>query len=121
MKISFDDMTPTFSAEGVDMRTLRVGGDKVLARYKCAKGTDFSGAVAGLPGDACPCEHWGFVVSGRMTVTTHDGQHIELTAGDAFYLLPGHMPEFPEDTEFFDYSPRHQVEMLLANMGIELP
>lgn len=92
MKINFEDMAPTFAAEGVDMRTSRIEKDIVLTRYKCAKGTDFSGAVQGLPHNACPCEHWGYVVSGHMNITTHDGQTFELKAGDAFHLLPGHMP-----------------------------
>lgn len=121
MKISFEDMATTFAADGVDMRTTRIGDDIVLTRYKCAKGTDFSGAVQGLPHNACPCEHWGYVVSGQMNVSNHNGQSFEFRTGDAFHLRPGHMPQFPIDTEFLDYSPRHQVEVLLANMGLKLP
>ena len=121
MKIGFDDMSKTFSADGVDMRTSRIGDDVVLTRIKCAKGTDFTDSVQGLPHDACPCEHWGFIVSGQMNITTHDGHSYELRAGDAFHLLPGHMPEFPVDTEYLDYSPRSHVEALLGNMGLSLP
>ena len=98
MKISFDDMNPTLSGDGVDMR-----------------------ACKGLPHDACPCEHWGTMVAGQMNITTHDGQSFELKAGDAFHLQPGHLPTFPVDTEWLDYSPKSQVEELLQNMGLELP
>ncbi len=121
MKISFDDMNPTLSGDGVDMRTTRIGDDIVLMRVKCAAGTDFGLACAGLPHDACPCEHWGTMVAGQMNITTHDGQSFELKAGDAFHLQPGHLPTFPVDTEWFDYSPKPQVEALLQNMGLELP
>jgi len=121
MKIAFEDMTPTMSGAGVEMRTARLGGDMVIMRVRCEAGTDFGPACKGLPDDACPCEHWGYVVSGQMDVTTRDGEKVALRAGDAFHLLPGHMPRFPEATEWLDYSPRHQVEMLLENMGLELP
>lgn len=121
MKISFEEMEPTFQTDGVDMRTSRIGDDTVLMRVKCSAGTDFGPAVEGLPHNACPCEHWGYVISGRMDITTHEGAEHSYRGGDAFHLLPGHMPSFPEDTEWLDYSPRHQVEMLLENMGIQLP
>ena len=121
MKLSFEDMNPTLSTEGVEMRTARIGDDIVLMRVRCVAGTDFGPAVKGLPHDACPCEHWGYIVSGRMDITTHDGQAFTFEAGDAFHLQPGHLPSFPSDTEWLDYSPIHQVQMLLGNMGLELP
>lgn len=121
MKIGFGDMQLTLSLDGIDMRTARVGDDTVLMRVKCAAGTDFGALIKGLPGDACPCEHWGYVVSGHMDITTHDGDSFALQAGDAFHLQPGHLPSFPEDTEWLDYSPREQVERLLRNVGVQLP
>jgi len=121
MKISFEDMNPTLSIKGVEMRTVRIGDDIVLMRVQCDAGTDFGPACAGLPHDACPCEHFGYVVSGHMDITTHEGQSFAYQAGDAFHLMPGHMPSFPVATEWLDYSPTHQVRKLLDNMGVELP
>lgn len=121
MKIGFDDMNPTMSDEGVDMRTVRISDDIVLMRVRCSAGTDFGPALEGLPHNGCPCEHWGFVVAGRMDVVAHDGQTFSFRAGDALHLQPGHRPSFPEDTEWLDYSPTEQVKMLLDNMGLELP
>jgi hypothetical protein len=121
MKIEFEDMNPTMAADGVEMRTTRISDDIVLMRVRCAAGTDFGPAMRGLPHDACPCEHWGYLVSGQMDITTHDGQAFTLTGGDAFHLQPGHLPSFPMDTEWLDYSPTRQVKMLLDNMGLALP
>lgn len=121
MNISFDDMNPTMAGDGVEMRTTRIGDDTVLMRVRCVAGTDFGPAVEGLPHNACPCEHWGFVISGQMNITTHDGKSFEIKAGESFHLQPGHLPAFPVDTEWMDYSPKHQVEMLLTNMGLPLP
>jgi hypothetical protein len=88
LKISFDDMNPTLSGDGVDMRTTRIGDDMVLMRVRCAAGTDFGPACKGLPHDACPCEHWGCMVTGQMNITTHDGQSFELRRAMLFIFNP---------------------------------
>lgn len=121
MKIGFDDMNPTFATDGVDMRTCRIGDDIVLMRVRCDAGTDFGPACEGLPHNACPCEHWGYLVSGQMDVVTHGAEEFTFRGGDAFHLLPGHMPSFPVATEWLDFSPTPQVVSLLSNMGITLP
>ena len=43
-----------------------------------------------LGAKSCAVEHVGFVVSGRATAAMDDGRVIELNAGDAFYIAPGH-------------------------------
>ncbi len=45
-------------------------------------------AAAGT--DLCMVEHAGLVVSGRCKVKMADGSLIELSAGQAFYVPPGH-------------------------------
>ena len=48
--------------------------------------TDMAPLLRGLPDDVCPCEHWGYVVRGRVTFTFAD--HVEVfEAGDAFRVL----------------------------------
>jgi hypothetical protein len=41
--------------------------------------------VKGLPGDRCPCPHWGYVLKCRMTYRFADHEEV-FEAGDAFYL-----------------------------------
>ena len=45
----------------------------------------------GLPDDRCQCPHWGIVVSGRLEVRYADREET-FTAGDAYYMPPGHLP-----------------------------
>jgi quercetin dioxygenase-like cupin family protein len=39
---------------------------------------------------SCQVEHVGVVISGRAIVAMDDGTVIEMKAGDAFYIPPGH-------------------------------
>ena len=50
-----------------------------------------AGMFKGLPGEACPCPHWGYLFAGRITVTYADHEEV-YEAGDAFYMSPGHVP-----------------------------
>ena len=56
-------------------------------------GVDIDGTplLKGLPGDACSCPHWGYVLKGRLTYRFADHEEV-FGAGDAFYLPPGHIP-----------------------------
>ena len=66
-------------------------------------GTDLAPLLQGLPGNLCPCPHWGYVLTGRLRVRYADGEEV-LHAGDLFYLPPGHTPLVEEDCEFVEFS-----------------
>ena len=40
--------------------------------------------------DSCQAEHLGFVVSGRLRVVHNDGTQVDVSAGDAYLIAPGH-------------------------------
>jgi hypothetical protein len=46
------------------------------------------GRAAGL--SYCTTEHVGIVVAGRAVAAMEDGGAVEMTAGDLFYIAPGH-------------------------------
>ena len=52
---------------------------------------DATPLMKGLPGDRCPCPHWGYVLKGRITYRFDDHDEI-VEAGDAFYVPPGPHP-----------------------------
>src|SRR2546422_9905067 len=52
---------------------------------------DATPLLKGLPEDRCQCPHWGYVVTGRMTMRFGDREE-SFEAGDAFYAPPGHVP-----------------------------
>ncbi|HTI35419.1 MAG TPA: AraC family ligand binding domain-containing protein [Miltoncostaea sp.] len=76
--------------------------------------------MRGLPDDRCQCPHWGYVLTGRVTIRYADGEE-ELVAGDAFYLPPGHVPVSHEPgSEAVMFSPtdalRATEEAMARNM-----
>ena len=61
--------------------------------------------LAGLPGGNCRCPHWGYILSGRMTVDYGDRTEA-YGPGDAFYMPPGHVPTADAGSEFVMFSPK---------------
>ncbi len=96
------------------------GGD-VYARYiDLPAGTDFTPLLAGLPDDRCQCPHWGYVLKGRMRIRYPDREEV-IEAGDTYYMAPGHLPLFEEDTEVVEFSPKGEyqrtLEVVARNMA----
>jgi hypothetical protein len=72
--------------------------------------------LSGLPGDSCPCPHWGYVFAGQITVSYADREEI-FEAGDAFYMPPGHVPAAVAGTELVQFSPGAQLAEVMAAMA----
>jgi hypothetical protein len=75
-----------------------------------------AGMLKGLPGDRCPCPHWGYLFAGKITVTYVDHEEA-FEAGDAFYMAPGHVPAAEAGSEFVQFSPRAQLADVQAVMA----
>jgi hypothetical protein len=71
--------------------------------------------MKGLPGDACPCPHWGYVLKGRVTYRFADHDEV-FEAGDAFYLPPGHIPLADAGSEILQFSPSDELHVVAATM-----
>ena len=93
---------------------------------------DFSYAFKGLPNDACPANHVGYVIRGKVTVTMVDGSEEVYEAGDAYVLRPGHIPRVAAGSEFLSFTPIEEAKAMqpiveqnmmkyAAEHGIELP
>lgn len=74
-----------------------------------------AGMFKGLPGEACPCPHWGYLFAGKITVNYAD-HHEVYGAGDAFYMSPGHVPAAEAGSEFVQFSPREALADVRAVM-----
>jgi quercetin dioxygenase-like cupin family protein len=69
-----------------------------------------------MPDDQCQCPHWGYVLKGRLTYRVGDREE-EFTAGDAFYLPPGHAPVGNEPgSELVQFSPTASLREVQAVM-----
>ena len=109
-----DEMQIRIQGDGVDFRTRELGG-QTIAWVQLPKGADLSPALKGLPGDACQCPHWGYIVKGQLLMRTPQGDET-YEAGQAFYWGPGHAPEALTDCEYVDISPTAELEVVLAHV-----
>jgi hypothetical protein len=107
-----DDLPVVFSAGEAEIRSGEAGG-MAVAFYRLPAGADGRPLLEGMPGGACPCPHWGYVIHGRLRIHTRDGAH-DVPAGQAFYVEPGHAPEALEDTEMVEFSPAQESNELGA-------
>jgi hypothetical protein len=80
-----------------------------------AQDIDQSPLLAGLPNDECQCAHLGYVLKGRVWFRSN-GTEESCTAGDAFYLTPGHTSGADGGSEFVIFTPSDQFEELLTHM-----
>ena len=69
---------------------------------------DLAPMLKALPGEHCPCPHWGYVLKGRLTVRYGDREET-IEAGDAFYMPPGHVPAAEAGTELVQISPADEL------------
>jgi hypothetical protein len=76
---------------------------------------DLTPLLKGLPDDMCQCPHWGYVIKGKVTYHTADGDETYET-GQAYYVAPGHTPEIHAGTEVVEFSPTDELEKTIAQV-----
>jgi mannose-6-phosphate isomerase-like protein (cupin superfamily) len=64
---------------------------------------------ADLPGGACQEQHWGYIVKGSVTLHYTDGTSEMLSAGQAYYIRPGHNAHVDEDVELVEFTRADQT------------
>ena len=57
---------------GVQVR-LRDEDGMMVGHVRLPRGADLRAATKGLPGDLCPCPHWGYMLKGKVRMHTPDG------------------------------------------------
>ena len=113
--LRFEDLPIVFDAGGAQIRATDVGGMTVTF-YRLPAGADARPLLVGLPGDACHCPHWAYVITGKVRIHTPTGA-VDVNAGEGFHVEPGHAPETLEDTELFEVSPTPQSHELWEHLG----
>ncbi|WTW93034.1 hypothetical protein OG216_06425 [Streptomycetaceae bacterium NBC_01309] len=110
-----DDVPVVIEGNGVEVRTQPIGGDLSVGFVRLPKGADMGPAMQGLPGDACQCPHWGYLIKGRLKMHTPSGDDV-YEAGQAYYWGPGHVPEALEDSEFVEFSPTEDFRKVVDHV-----
>ena len=115
---SNNDTPVAFETNGIILREAE-WGDMNVGLERFPAGTDTEPVFKGLPDNRCQCPHWGYVISGRLRVRYVDHEET-LNAGDAYYMPPGHLPIFDEDTEVVEFSPKgeYQKTMEIAAQNV---
>ena len=108
------DVPVAIKDDNVEVRMSEVG-EMTVSYIRLAAGTDLGPALVGLPGDLCPCPHWGYMLEGRLRMRTADGEHT-YQAGEAFYWAPGHAPSAVTDCSYVDFSPTEQFQGVIRHI-----
>jgi hypothetical protein len=106
--------------DGFCSRLVEWGG-MIVSYETFPKGVDATPLFKGLPGDMCQSPHWGYLIRGRVRIKRKNGD-IELKTGDVYYLEPGHVPIFEEETEILEFSPSKEyqqtIDVVSTNMAL---
>jgi len=95
-------------------RTVDHGG-MTIAFERLGAGVETAPIYKGLPEDACQSAHWGYLVEGRLRVVLTDGTEEQVTAGQAYYLPPGHNVVVVEDALVVEFSPAEDRARTMAH------
>jgi hypothetical protein len=74
---------------------------------------DATPVFRGLPDDRCQSPHWGYVISGSLTLRYADHEET-FGAGDAYFAPPGHIPVVTAGTELVEFSPAQAYAQTMA-------
>ena len=86
----FDSPDETRTPDKTKVDVVRIGGTSV-GRFAFEPGWRWSECVKPVVGtESCQVRHVGVAQSGRMGVRHDDGTELEIGAGDAYVIEPGH-------------------------------
>lgn len=122
MRIAKEDVDVKMEIPGAVIRQRTDFGDATgLGKISCeyfslSAGVDTTPLFQGLEGDLCQCPHWGFVLSGQLTMTNADGAQETVNANDLFYWPPGHNVKVDADAEIVMFSPQREHSHVINHM-----
>ena len=108
MRASKKDLPVDFEGDGI-VSCQAEWGEMNVAIENFPAGLDTAPLFKGLPDDRCQCPHWGYMLRGRMRIRYPDREEV-IEAGDAYYMEPGHLPLFEEDTEVIEFSSKVEYQ-----------
>ena len=69
-----------------------------------------------FPDGRCAVPHWGYLIQGRMRIRYPDHEEV-ISAGEAWYMAPGHIPAIEEDVVDVVFTMAGEYEKLMAALG----
>jgi hypothetical protein len=111
-KASKETASDSMKIEGYEGHYENFDGGYTVAFETYTADADLEDLFKGLPDDRCQCEHWGYVIKGKVSFKTADGEETFET-GDAYYAPPGHTPVLYAGTEIVEFSPTKELQQTL--------
>lgn len=90
--------------DGLGQQHRAEDGGMTIALENWRGGLDTAEMFADLPDGACQEPHWGYVLKGSVTMRYSDGTSETLSAGQAYYIRPGHNAHVDEDVELVEFT-----------------
>jgi hypothetical protein len=103
-----DNTEVAWEIEGGGQQYKGEDGGMVVALERWTKGLDTTEMFAELPDGACQEQHWGYIIRGSITMRYTDGHTETLSAGQAYYVAPGHNALVDEDVDLVEFTPADQ-------------
>ena len=118
-KVTKYTASETMLLDGLDVRVEHLeGGYSVCFESHTADG-DLAELFRGLPEDRCQLPRWGYVIQGKVAFRLPDREET-YTAGDAYYVPPGHTPVHYAGAEIVEFSPTdvlgQTIPVVLGNL-----
>lgn len=116
---SRDTAEESISLFGIDVKLANLDGGYTVCFESHANNQDLGPLFEGLVDGECHFIRLGYVVEG--TVTFRIGETTETySAGDAYYVPPGHVPIQHEGARLVEFSPTeelgHAIGVVMANV-----
>jgi hypothetical protein len=112
--VSRETAAESITMLGLDIKLENMDGGYTVCFEKHTADQDLTPLFHGLPGDECQFLRLGYVVEG--TAEFRIGGRTEVyTAGDAYYVPPGHVPIHHDGAQVVEFSP---TETLGETIGV---
>lgn len=117
--VSRDTADESITMLGLDVRLANLDGGYTVCFETHSSDQDLGPLFEGLPNAECPFHRLGYVLAG--TVEFRIGDRTEMhTAGEAYYVPPGHVPIHHDGAQIVEFSPTallgETIGAVLANL-----
>jgi hypothetical protein len=122
MRIKKEDLAASIDVPGATARQVQgfgeMSGYGAVAGewFSLGEGTDIAPLLKGLPSDSCHAPHWGYLLTGEVTVTYVDSSEETVSGGELFYWPPGHSVRVGKDAEIILFSPAQEHNDVIGHM-----
>ena len=117
MRGQVQDIPVAMEVPGVRIASSGGWGGMVFEHIECTDRMDVGPMMEGLPGDLCPCPHWGYMLKGAFHTQYSDNTEEVVTEGDAFYMPAPHTGWFEAGSTMILFSPEAEATQVAEHVA----